>query len=118
MKFILDLKQHPALGAGLDEFLEHKTRLKERQEFIRRQIDNLQKESETQHAEFWKNVKTYVAEHGLCSEYSAEKHVMEFDKNSRQLFLYDKDEHHTNDLGGLGAILATIMKGPPGNGEN
>lgn len=115
MRFILDLSQHPNLAKGFDEYQKGKDSFKERQEFIKRQSTNLHNDIEKTQKEFWEHVTTYAKEHGLLpNDYSKDKHCMEIDNKSRQLFLHEHADHDHGSHPMIEAIIGAFTRGPEG----
>jgi hypothetical protein len=121
MRFILDLTQHPAVEQSFEEYQQGLESFKQRREFLKRQFDNLGEEIEKRQEEFWASVRDYAKQEKLVpDDFDQEKHCLELDKKSKQLFMFDKEDHenhHGMEGHPLGTIIAAIMKGPPPDGK-
>lgn len=109
LKFILDLKDHPTLAAGFDAHEKGKAGFNERNEFLKRSLQNLHDEAEKYEKEFWDQVAAYAREKDLLSkDVKIEECCFHYQEKHRQVFMHDKSEHSNNPIE---AILNLLGKG-------
>lgn len=94
MKFITDMKDHPNLLALHSQSVEAKKRKLQQLEFIRKQADNLVKESEREAEAVWDAIVIELKRLNLIpQDYSKQgNQTLSFDDDNTQLFMREVPE--------------------------
>lgn len=106
LQFVLALKDHPTLAAGLEAHEKGKASFNERAEFLSRSLKNLHQEAQAYEDEFWKNVAIYAKEKEILpTDFKEEEHCFHYKEKFKQIFMHDKNEHKQHPLEALLGLL-------------
>jgi len=120
MQFLLDLRDHPNLEKGYDNYKKGKETFEERRKFLMGQFENLKKDFEKYDDDFMGLVHTYITEPAnkirLPEGFSKTSHCVHLQgEGEHQLFCHKKEDHDSEHP--LVQIFKILGKGPPPDGK-